>query len=155
MGLIDRKTICQIALVVKDIEKVANHYAELFGVEVPRIFSIPPEEEAHTKYRGNPTQTKAKLAVIDLGPVVLELTQPDDEPSSWKEFLETNGQGVHHIGFMVSERDNVINYFAEKGVTVRHYGEYHGGSYTFVDSAEYLGVILNIKHEVNKGGTNQ
>ncbi|WP_274651965.1 VOC family protein [Paenibacillus humicola] len=155
MGILKKEAICQIALVVKDIEQAARHYAELFGVDVPRIFQIPPHEEANTQYRGRPTSTRAKLAVIDLGPLVLELTEPDDEPSSWKEFLETNGEGVHHIGFMTDDREKTIGYFAQKGIPVRHYGEYPGGSYTFVDSGEQLGVILNIKHEPKQGGDPQ
>lgn len=150
MGVINPKTICQVALVVKDIEKVARNYAELFGVEMPVIFTIPPVDEAHTQYRGQLTNTRAKLAVFDMGQVVLELTQPDEEPSSWKEFDETNGEGVHHIGFIVQDREKTMKYFEDKGIQVRHYGEYTGGSYTFVDSAEQLGVILNIKHEPNK-----
>ncbi|MBW7458664.1 VOC family protein [Paenibacillus sepulcri] len=145
MGIINKDAVCQIALVVKDIERTAANYAELFGIEVPQIFSTLPEEESHTQYRGNPTKTRAKLAVIDLGQIVLELTEPDDEPSSWKEFLETNGEGVHHIGFTVSDRVKVIEYFASKGVPIRHYGEYPGGNYTFMDSVKELGVILNIK----------
>jgi methylmalonyl-CoA/ethylmalonyl-CoA epimerase len=137
-------------LVVNDIEQAVLNYAELFGVDIPAIFCIPPEEEAHTQYRSKPTKTRAKLAVIDLGHIVLELTQPDDEPSSWREFLDTNGEGVHHIGFMVTDRNKVIDYFARKGIPIRHYGEYPGGSYTFVDSAAQLGVILNIKHEIEE-----
>ncbi|MFC0470414.1 VOC family protein [Halalkalibacter kiskunsagensis] len=147
MGIIDKSAICQIALVVKDIEQVSKNYAELFGVEVPTIFTIPPIEESNTEYRGEPTKTRAKLAVIDLGPVVLELTEPDEEPSSWKEFLEGSGEGVHHIGFKVEDRGKVIEHFSEKGIPIRHYGEYPGGNYTFVDSTKQLGVILNIKHE--------
>lgn len=32
MGIVDGKTICQVALVVKNIEETAKAYAELFGV---------------------------------------------------------------------------------------------------------------------------
>ena len=32
MGVIDGKTICQVALVVKDLEKTTEEYAKLFGV---------------------------------------------------------------------------------------------------------------------------
>ena len=41
MGVINPKNVCQIALVVDDIEHVAKNYAELFGVPVPDIFQIP------------------------------------------------------------------------------------------------------------------
>lgn len=148
MGIINGKSICQIALVVKDIEAVAKRYAELFGVEVPNIFTVPPQSEANTQYRGEPTATRAKLAVFDLGQVVLELTEPDDEPSSWKEFLDVHGDGVHHIAFTTEDREKVVEYFEKNEMPVRHYGEYTGGNYTVFDSAEALGVLVQIKAEV-------
>jgi len=147
MAPLDPRRICQIALVVRDIEKTARQYAEIFGMPMPKIFSIPPVEEAHTTFRGKLTKTRARLAVFDLGSVVLELTQPDDEPSSWKEFLDTRGEGVHHIGFMVDDLDATLDFMAKKGMPERHSGDYPGGRYVFVESAEQLGVLLNVKHE--------
>ena len=46
MGIVDGKTICQVALVVKNIEETAKAYAELFGVNAPDVFTVPPESEA-------------------------------------------------------------------------------------------------------------
>lgn len=150
MGVINPKNVCQIALVVDDIEHVAKNYAALFGVPVPDIFQVPPPEDAHTTFEGKPTKTRAKLCVFDLGQVVLELTQPDDEPSSWKRFYEEHGSGVHHIGFMVEDRQKVIDYFKTNNAPERHYGEYPGGNYTFVDSEQEFGVLINIKSEEEK-----
>jgi methylmalonyl-CoA/ethylmalonyl-CoA epimerase len=147
MPPIEPRKVCQIALVVRDIEKTARLYCEIFGVPMPRIFSIPPVEESHTRFRGKLTKTQAKLAVFDLGAVVLELTQPDGEPSSWKEFLDTKGEGVHHIGFMVDDLPATLDFLAKKGMPERHSGDYTGGRYVFVESAEKLGVLLNVKHE--------
>ena len=147
MPPIEPRKICQVAIVVRDIEKTARAWCEIFGVPMPRIFSIPPVEEAHTKFRGKLTKTRAKLAVFELGPLVLELTEPDGEPSSWKEFLDTKGEGVHHIGFMVDDLPATLELFAKKGMPERHSGDYTGGRYVFVESAERLGVLLNVKHE--------
>jgi methylmalonyl-CoA/ethylmalonyl-CoA epimerase len=147
MGIIDPKSVCQIALVVKDIKASARRYADLFGVPMPEIFSILPQEEAHTRFRGTPTATRARLAVFDLGQVVLELTEADDEPSSWKQFIDEHGEGVHHIGFKVADRESVMAHFKKLGIGERHYGEYPGCSYTFVDSAALFGVIINVKEE--------
>lgn len=148
--MIDPKKCCQIALVVDDIEQAAKNYAELFGVPVPDIWRIPPEKEAHTRFRDLPTATRARLCVFDLGQVVLELTEADKEPSSWKQFYDEHGQGVHHIGFQVSNRRDVIDYFQSKGAGERHYGEYTGGNYTFVDSEKMFGVLINVKFEEGK-----
>ncbi len=147
MPPIDAKRICQVALVVRDIEKTAKNFSEIFGMPMPKIFQIPPAEEAHTRFRGKPTKTRAKLAVFDLGSLVLELTEPDSEPSSWKEFLDTKGEGVHHIGFMVDDLPATLEFLAKKGIPERHSGDYTGGRYVFVESTEKLGVLLNVKHE--------
>ena len=149
MGIVDGKTICQVALVVKNIEETAKAYAELFGVDVPDVFTVPPESEAHTKFKGQPTNTRAKLAVFDLGQVVLEITEPDSEPSSWREFLDKNGDGIHHIAFMTRDREPVVQYFEENGMPVRHYGEYTGGNYTVFDSKEKFGTFIQVKEEKN------
>jgi len=147
MAPIDPRRICQIALVVRDIETTARNYAEVFGLPMPRIFTLPPVEEAHTSFHGQLTRSRAKLAVFDLGSVVLELTEPDDEPSSWREFLDTKGEGVHHIGFMVDDLPRSLEALRKRGIPERHSGDYPGGRYVFVESAAQLGVILNVKHE--------
>ena len=147
MGVINGKTICQVAIVVKDVERAAQKYAEIFGVDVPNIFTVPPQDEAKTQYRGEPTHTRAKLAVFDLGQVVLELTEPDEEPSSWKEHLKEQGEGVHHIAFMTDDRQKVVEYFETNNIPVRHYGEYPGGNYTVFDSAKEFGVKIQVKEE--------
>jgi methylmalonyl-CoA/ethylmalonyl-CoA epimerase len=146
---IDLKNLIQIAFVVKDIEKVAKAWSEVFGIEMPKIDYITPPEQCQIYYRGKKSFSRAKIAVIDLGQIAIELTEPDEEDTSWKEFLEThNGNGIHHLGFSVGSdenRDAVIKMLEDRGIGVRHYGYYPGGSYTFVDSEEQLGVILNIK----------
>lgn len=146
---IDLKNLIQIAFVVKDIEKVAKAWSEVFGIEMPQINKISAPEDCQIYYRGKKTSTRAKIACIELGQLTIELTEPDEEDSSWKEFLVDHpGNGVHHIGFSVGSeenRDSVIKMLEARGVDVRHYGYYPGGSYTFVDSEEELGVILNIK----------
>lgn len=98
-------------------------------------------------FQGKPTATRARLAVFDLGQVVLEITEPDDKPSSWKDFLDKKGPGVHHIAFMTDDRDRAVKYFEENGMPVRHYGEYEGGNYTVFDSAEKTGVYIQVKYE--------
>ncbi len=92
MKVLDGKSICQVALVVDNLEETIQEYAKLFGVPVPDIFSVPEESEAHTQFQGIPTATRARLAVFDLGQVVLEITEPDEtRPSSWKDFLDKKG----------------------------------------------------------------
>lgn len=147
MGVINGKTICQVALVVKDLDRVVEEYANLFGVPKPEPFQVPDQSVANTRFRGEPTKTRARLAVFDLGQVVLEITEPDEEPSSWKDFLEKNGDGIHHIAFMTEDREAAVSYFEQNNMPVRHYGEYEGGNYTVFDSKEKLGTYVQVKYE--------
>lgn len=146
-GILHPESLCQVALVVRDVEETARQYAQLFGVPVPEFAYVPEESIAHTKFRGMQSFTRAKIAVFKLGQVVLEITQPDMEPSSWKEFLETHDEGVHHIAFMTNDREAVVNYFQESGIPVRHYGEYPGGNYTIFDTEEKYKVLLQVKYK--------
>jgi methylmalonyl-CoA/ethylmalonyl-CoA epimerase len=146
--LIDPDTICQIGIVVKDIEKTAGYYSKIFGLEMPEIFSVPPQEETDIRFRGKPTATRARICLFKMEQLLLELIEPDEQPSSWKEFLEKNGEGVHHIGFRQRDKahyEEAVAYFEENGMPVRHTGIRPRGSYAYMESAEKLGVILNLK----------
>ncbi len=87
------------------------------------------------------------MCVIEMGNWVLELHQVDNTPSTFREFQDKHGYGVHHLGFEVGDaRDEVIRELKEMGIdTNRTIGVYPGSSWTIVDSEELLGVNLNIK----------
>lgn len=136
----------QIALVVEDIEKAARAWSELFGVPVPPIRDTPPIPDPDQTYRGRPACYGLKLAVIEAGAFVIELHEPDHNESTFREFLDRHGNGVHHLGFCVGERrDAVVSELEELGYALRTVGYYPGSSWTIVDSEDTLGVNLNIK----------
>jgi methylmalonyl-CoA epimerase len=136
--------ICQIGLVVRDIEQTAKAYANIFGMDMPPIRITDTEEITHIKFRGAPTQARAKLAFFQMGSVSLELIEPVGEHSTWKEFLNEHGEGVHHIAFRIKGMDKVLEFLAEKDIPAIQRGDYTGGRYAYVDSASALGVILEL-----------
>lgn len=98
-------------------------------------------------YHGKPISCDLLVCDIDMGQFVLELHQPAGGESSFQEFLDKHGNGVHHIGFEVGkDRDAVIDGLKAAGLdTDRTLGIYPGSSWTIVDGEEELGVNLNIK----------
>jgi methylmalonyl-CoA/ethylmalonyl-CoA epimerase len=142
--------ICQIGIVVRNIEKTAKAYADVFGMDIPNIIITDTEDKAHTKFCGSPTQARAKLAFFNMGSLSLELIEPIGEPSTWKEFLDTHGEGVHHIAFQIKGMDGVIEYLDGKNIKLVQKGDYTGGRYTYVDGTESLGVILELLENVAK-----
>lgn len=74
--------VAQIALLVNDIEKTAEAYANFLGLEKPEIIITDGIEKTHAKYNGEDCPAVAKLAFFDLGDgLQLELIQPDEQPS--------------------------------------------------------------------------
>ena len=146
---IAKECFIQINIVVKDIEKAAKAWAEILGTEVPKV------EKRHLQssgggiytYRGEENACDLLVADIPMGAFVIELHQPAGGNSSFEEFLEKHGNGVHHLGFEVGDlRDEVIAELKEMGLdTDRTYGAYPGSSWTIVDAEDVLGVNLNIK----------
>ena len=145
---IGTNVICQIAIVVRDIERTAKIYADVFGMDVPDARTTDPEEISHIRYRGEPTSARAKLAFFKMGDISLELIEPVGGPSTWKEFLDEHGEGVHHIAFRIKGMDRVLAYLEGKGISAVQRGDYTGGRYAYVDSAPSLGVILELLESV-------
>jgi hypothetical protein len=145
---IDLKGFIQVALVVKDIERTAKKWAELFNVPMPEIKVTEAKPDPHVMYRGRQACYGLKFAVIEVKDrgFALELHEAGEGNSTFKEFIDKHGNGVHHLGFCVGERrDMVIGELEEMGYTMRQIGMYPDGSWTIVDSEDDLGINLNIK----------
>jgi methylmalonyl-CoA/ethylmalonyl-CoA epimerase len=143
--------VCQIGLVVRDIERSAEAYSQVFGLPKPNVIVTDEYEVAKTTYRGHPTRAQAKLAFFDMGQVALELIEPIGSPSTWQEFLDENGEGVHHIAFRIKGTDEVVAFLAGQGIQVVQRGHYTGGMYTYLDSTSALGVALELLENLTEG----
>lgn len=144
---INKNGFIQINIIVRDIEAAAEKWAQIFGVEKPEIRPMRLDGGDNYTYRGKPVSCEILFAVIEMNGFVLELHQPVSGPSTFQEFLDKHGNGVHHIGFEVGkDRDAVIEHLNDLGFdTNRTLGIYPGSSWTIVDSEDVLGVNLNIK----------
>jgi len=136
--------VCQVGLIVRDIERSIETYSRVFGIPKPGIIVTDGPEIAHTRFRGEPTDARAKLAFFEMGQVSLELIEPIGGPSTWREFLDEKGEGVHHIAFVVKDTDEAVKFLEGEGVGVMQQGDYTGGRYTYLDSASTLGVVLEL-----------
>jgi len=134
----------QIAIVVRDIRRAARMWARLLGVEEPQVVETGEWEETRMTYRGAPSRGRAKLAFFDLGGLALELIEPVGGPSTWSDFLERHGEGLHHIAFVVDDMDEAIRELEELGGELVQRGEFEGGSYAYVDARGSLGAIIEL-----------
>ncbi|MBN2385986.1 MAG: VOC family protein [Anaerolineales bacterium] len=144
MDNLENNIIVQIGIIVKDAEKTAARYAEIFGFPKPEVVLIANEPIANTIYRGRPSDASGKAAFFDMGAVQMELIEPIGGPSTWEEFLRTRGEGIHHIAFKVQDFETTNDLLAGKGMAVIQSGAWTGGRYAYLDSAAQLGTILEI-----------
>lgn len=134
----------QVGVVVRDIEKTARNFTKIFAVDMPHISLTDTRDKALTEYKGQPTEARAKLAFIDMGGMQLELIEPDDHPSTWKEFLDKHGEGIHHIALNVKGMKETVAYLENNGMPLVQKGEYTGGRYAYIDSSDKLGMIIEL-----------
>lgn len=142
--LLGTDKVVQVGIVVKDIEKASRAYAEILGLEVPAWSLTDTYDKAHTEFRGKPSEARAKLVFFELENLTIELIEPVGGPSTWREFLDEHGQGVHHIAFEVKGMDEKIKLLGDRGISLLQKGDYEGGRYAYVDGTKNLAVILEL-----------
>jgi 4-hydroxyphenylpyruvate dioxygenase-like putative hemolysin len=126
--------IVQVAVAVRDIEKVVRRLADIFGMDEPEIVSA----EGHTDiFRGKKTDSYVKLAYFPMGQVDLELIEPVGDDIAAGEYLqEHRGNGIQHISFMVDNIDKKIKYYKSKGLELTQITEFPGGRAAFLKIPE-------------------
>lgn len=137
-------TVTQIGIVVRDIDRTAVELARTFGVPVPEIRQSSGHEPHRAQYRGRPIETRPRLAFVQFGDTQIELIEPDDNPSTWREFLDTRGEGVHHIAFFVSGINEHVAALDAMGLPLVQRGEVPGGYYAYLDAGPALKTIVEL-----------
>jgi len=142
--------IIQVGVIVKNIEETAKNWAEILDLPMPKINHVRPQELTRATYRGTPMMSNAKLCSFKLGTVNVELCQPDETDSIWKEMLDRRGEGAVFLGFNVPDAKETTDMLEQKGVALAQWGDTGGGTYSMMDSLGKLGVALNIKDRREK-----
>ena len=143
--ILGTNVVTQIGILVHDIDKTSAEYAKFLGVDVPQWTETDIEEKAKTKYMGQPSQARAKLAFFDIGEnLSLELIQPDHNPSTWRHDLDKNGEGFHHIAFVIKGMKEKIAVLKANGMQLLQTGEYEGGRYAYMDANDSLKLVMEL-----------
>jgi 4-hydroxyphenylpyruvate dioxygenase-like putative hemolysin len=143
-NVLGTKIVTQIGILVHDIEKTAQEWADFFGIEKPKIIITDTVDIAQTEYRGAKTPARAKLAFIDAGQLQIELIEPDHEPSTWREYLDQHGEGPHHIAFVIDGMKEKVLKLESRGMPLIQKGEYTGGRYAYMDTFPQLKVLVEL-----------
>ena len=133
-----------IGIIVRDLEKSIEFYRSLGAGQ---FHSNKPVQRIERKWLG-------KLVPLDivnviarsarLGSVDIELLQPFEGESVWRNFLETKGEGMHHIGFLVDDIEKEEVKLVKEGCTVVLRSRFKNGGLDYVDMGKIGGVLIEI-----------
>ncbi|MDR1824361.1 MAG: VOC family protein [Bifidobacteriaceae bacterium] len=140
-------TITQVALVVRDVRATRAKWAAFLGVDEPPLVDAGDYEVTQTTVHGQPDpEASCTMAFFDIAPgMQLELIEPNGKPSAWQDFLDSHGEGVHHLAFGVKDTDaKLAAVTAEYGWPVLQRGRYGDGSgqYAYIGSSPDLKVDI-------------
>lgn len=139
--------LAQIGFIVKDVEKTKLEFARFFDVPVPPTLSSGEYAVTRTEYRGQPAPgAQCKMAFFYFGDLQMELIEPNEAPSAWREYLEQHGEGLHHLAFNVKGMKVNIENCEGWGMELIQKGEYRRGDgrYAFLDASDSLKMVVEL-----------
>ena len=95
------KKMDHVAIAVNNLEEAAKFYQNVMGLTLTGVEVV--------------TAQKTKVGFLKIGEVHIELVQPAEHDSPLVKFLETKGQGIHHICFEVDDVEAEVKKYLEKG----------------------------------------
>jgi len=95
------KKINHIAIAVNNIEEAAKFYQNILDLKLSGVELVEAQ--------------KTRVGFFKIGESTIELVQPPTPDSPIAKFLETKGQGIHHICFEVDDVEAEVKTYLEKG----------------------------------------
>ena len=98
--------IAQVGCVVRDLSRTIENYEKTIGIGPFITFTFRPEK---TFIKGREPNIHLEIGIAQLTPELsLELIQIVSGEPYHKDFLETHGEGVQHLGFFTDDYDGVM-----------------------------------------------
>ena len=144
-GVVGTHLFAQVGFIVKDVEETKRKWAAFLGVDVPNTVDGGEYAVPGTTSMGAPApEANCLMAFFDVGPgLQLELIQPNDAPSTWRNFLNEHGEGMHHIAFQVRDSAGKVASAEAAGLKLIQHGKYGDGSgeYNYLDAPELKCIV--------------
>ncbi|MEJ2729938.1 MAG: VOC family protein [Deltaproteobacteria bacterium] len=133
-----------ISIVVTDVEKTQKFY-ESIGIG-PWVGYPPMKEYVKINVPDEEGFYNLKIKCAQIGPVQLQLIEPGDGESLYKDHLREKGEGVFHIGFEVDDISVTDAEIEAMGLKVLSSGRRKNGSgFSYLETASQAGVVLLVR----------
>ena len=131
------KKVDHIAVVVRNLDEALQLYDNLFGAKPSKIETLPEQG------------VKAALLPMAEGGEI-ELLEPIDPQSGVVKFLESRGEGIHHICLETDNVDQELSTLADKGAQLIDKQGRPGlaGKVGFIHPKSAKGVLIELAQKV-------
>ena len=147
-------TPTQIAWVVKDVEKAKTFFKEMFGVSNFSPTGTTRLQDYDGTYYGELADAENLVAMTYSGGTFIEIIQPISGKSIFKDYIDNNPTGgIQHIAYStpITNLDNVISEFENKGFKVVSSFDTPIAKIVFFDTREEIGVFTEIMGITKEG----
>jgi hypothetical protein len=137
----------QLGIVVEDIQQSIEHYSNLLNISTWYRAKII---KSHIHYRDNPIDLELDIVVGYSGALQFELIQVlKGETNIYTDLINTQRQGVHHIGFVVSNITHKIGVLKNAGFDLVQHGTFETKGraitrFAYFDTADQFGYITEL-----------
>ena len=94
--------IDHIGIAVRSLDDAIGLYADVLGLEVREIETVADQ--------------KVKLAVIPVGGIKIELLESTDPEGPIAKYIESKGEGLHHLALEVSNIQEALEDMRQQGI---------------------------------------
>jgi methylmalonyl-CoA/ethylmalonyl-CoA epimerase len=132
------KKIDHIAIAVKNVDETLKVFGDVFGLKCDHIEEIPDQG--------------VKAATVRIGDVNIEFVQPIKPDTGIAKFVETKGDGIHHIAIEVAEIEKELAALEAKGVALIDKKPRKGmaGMIAFIHPKATKGVLIELVQKIKK-----
>jgi methylmalonyl-CoA/ethylmalonyl-CoA epimerase len=95
------KKIDHLGIAVKNLDEAINLY---------RSLGLSPE------HREEVLEQKVRVATLPLGESTIELLEPTASDSPIAKFIETRGEGIHHLAVLVENIEDALSQARKSGI---------------------------------------
>jgi len=134
--------VYQLGYVVRDIERACEFYEATYGVGPFQV--IPEVIMDGAILRGQPIDTRIKVAFAKSDKVEIEFIQPLQGQNLYTEFLDAKGDGIHHLGFVVDDMNAWKAQFAARGFETVFHRDMGVMEFAYFDTSVVGGLMLEL-----------
>ena len=124
--------IDHVGVAVEDIDAALDFFQQVFGAPPAQVEELPDQG--------------VRATLIQVGQTRLELLEPMSPDSAVGRFIQSRGQGLHHLALNVSGIQDKLDELDRRGLRLVDKKPRHGlsGNIAFVHPSSVFGVLTEL-----------